>query len=144
MSLLKFSPSSQSTQLKHKIREKLKKSINVKYIIRTKHSKDLVKKQIFIDIITKLIELEDKREFLLEELGVNLTEYEQGFYEVIDNLLNLHYNKKQKTLIDLYLYGDIRDKDWDGYIKILHNGEETSHLFDTPDHLWNIIQTLTE
>ena len=103
-----------------------------------------MRKKLFKETIVKLKKLEDKRMFLLEELGVDLSEYESGYYEVIDNLFRLNYNKKQRTLIDLYLYGDVEDKDWDGNIKILHNGKESTHPFTTPDHLWNVVQTLKD
>ena len=144
MSSTEYLPSSQLKAIKRNLRKKLKSSIDVKYRIRIDQSEDRVKKKLFKETIEKLKKLEEKRMFLLEELGVDLTEYEQGFYEVIDNLLRLTYNKKQRTIIDLYLYGEVQDKDWDGQINILQHGKETTHPFTTLDHLWNVVQTLKE
>ena len=96
-------------------------------------------RRIFVDVIKKLREIEDRRDFMVEEIGMDVTTYEDKFFEVIENLFKLCFNKQQLELIQLYLYQLAPDKQWDGTITIEYNKKEQTVSFREPKDVWNVI-----
>jgi len=98
-------------------------------------------RKIFIDVIKRLREIEDRRDFMVEEIGMDVTAYEDKFFEVIENLFKLCFNKQQLQLIQLYLYTLAPDKQWDGTI-VLHTGKEERKVpFKEPSDVWRVINS---
>ena len=73
-------------------------------------------KKIFVEVLDQLRAIEDRKDFLADEIGMDMTQYEDQFFAVIENLFKLAFNKSQLALIQMYLYKLIPDKDWDGMI----------------------------
>lgn len=101
-------------------------------------------RKIFIDVIKRLREIEDRRDFMVEEIGMDVTAYEDKFFEVIENLFKLCFNKQQLQLIQLYLYTLAPDKQWDGTITIEYNKKEQIVSFREPKDVWNVINKFKE
>ena len=95
----------------------------------------------FIRIMRHLKDIEDRRDFMSAEIGMDMTAYEDQFFAVIENLLRLHYNKEQLALIQMYLYQLIPDKGWDGTITIEKNKKEQIVPFKKPEDVWKVIET---
>ena len=111
--------------VKEKIRKTLKQIIDVSFNIKIKHpDKDTMNKKIFIKVIDELKKIEDRKDFLADEIGIDMTVYEDQFFSVIENLFKLAFNRSQLGLIQMYLYQLVPDKDWDGTITIEKNKEE--------------------
>jgi len=101
-------------------------------------------RKIFIDVIKRLREIEDRRDFMVEEIGLDVTAYEDKFFEVIENLFKLCFNKQQLQLIQLYLYTLAPDKQWDGTITIEYNKKEQIVSFRETKYVWNVINKFKE
>jgi len=101
-------------------------------------------RKIFIDVIKRLREIEDRRDFMVEEIGMDVTAYEDKFFDVIENLFKLCFNKQQLQLIQLYLYTLAPDKQWDGTITIEYNKKEQIVSFREPKDVWNVINKFKE
>lgn len=101
-------------------------------------------RKIFIDVIKRLREIEDRRDFMVEEIGLDVTAYEDKFFDVIENLFKLCFNKQQLQLIQLYLYTLAPDKQWDGTITIEYNKKEQIVSFREPKDVWNVINKFKE
>ena len=101
-------------------------------------------RKIFIDVIKRLREIEDRRDFMVEAIGMDVTAYEDKFFEVIENLFKLCFNKQQLQLIQLYLYTLAPDKQWDGTITIEYNKKEQIVSFREPKDVWNVINKFKE
>lgn len=128
---------------KKKLRETLFSIHKLSYRIKvTEPPKDLMEKKLFIEIIETLRKIEDRRDFMQAEIGMDMTLYEDQFFLVIENLLKLHFSKEQLALIQLYLYQLTPDKDWDGTITIEKDKTEQIVKFKTPADVWEIISTL--
>lgn len=131
--------------LKEQIRKILKSNLNVRYTIRTDEIEsgngNMTKKQ-FIEIITQLREVEERKDFLAEEIGMDMSYYEDKFFVVIESLFKVIFNKAQLTLIQMYLYQLHTDEDWDGTITIEQNKQESTVEFKTPANVWDVIQKL--
>jgi hypothetical protein len=128
---------------KKKLRETLFSIHKLSYRIKVNEPpKDLMEKKLFIEIIETLRKIEDRKEFMQEEIGMDMTLYEDQFFLVIENLLKLHFSKEQLALIQLYLYQLTPDTDWDGTITIEKDKKEQVVEFKTPADVWKIISTL--
>ena len=127
--------------IKKKIREVLKARINVSYRISTKEQdREVMNKKIFVEVLEQLRSIEDRKDFLAEEIGMDMTHYEDQFFAVIDNLFKLAFNKSQLALIQMYIYKLVPDKEWDGMITIEENKQEKDVPFKSPNDVWEVIK----
>lgn len=129
---------------KKKLRQVLFSIYPLSYRIKvTEPPKELMEKKLFIEIIDSLRKIDDRRDFMQEEIGMDMTAYEDQFFLVIENLLKLHFNKEQLAVIQLYLYQLVPDKDWDGTITIEQNKKEKVVPFKDPSDVWNVVSSLS-
>lgn len=103
--------------------------------------KQTMNKRLFIEVIKQLRKIEDRRDFMAEEIGMDMTAYEDQFFNVIENLMKMHFNKEQLALIQTYLYQLVPDKEWDGTITLEKAKKETVYNFKTPEDVWRVIST---
>lgn len=129
-------------ETKEYIRDVLTDDLELAFRIRTT-SKPIeeVNKKIFVQVIKLLVEVNDRTEFMTTELGIDAIGYDDKFFQAIEGLMKIAFNKKQVLLIEMYLNEiPIMDKDWDGTITVLIEEEEVRVAFKTPLDLWNTIQ----
>ena len=127
--------------LKNNIRKVLKTRLDLVYIIRSKEpDKETMNKKIFIEVIEGIKKIEERKDFLAEEIGMDMTLYEDQFFSVIENLFKLVFNTSQLGLIHMYLYQLIPDKEWDGTITVEVGKEEKTLPFKSPEDVWNVIK----
>jgi len=105
----------------------------------------VMKKSLFLNIIKKLKEIEERRDFMQEEIGLDMTSYEDKFFIVIEDLFKLSFNKPQISLIQAYIYEATRPEDWNGTVtlEVSKNNTKTYDL-KTPEQLWSVIQILSK
>jgi hypothetical protein len=67
--------------------------------------------------------------------------YDDKFFQAIEGLMRIAFNKKQVLLIEMYL-NDIpmMKEDWDGTIIVQVEEKEIQVAFETPLDVWNAIQ----
>lgn len=126
-----------------KIREVLFSLHPISYRIRTKGlDKKAMDKKLFIEIVAQLKKIDERRDFMHEEIGMDMTQYEDQFFAVIENLMKMTFNKQQLGLIQTYLYTLLPDKSWDGKItvEVGANKEEKVLNFKTAEDVWTVIQ----
>jgi hypothetical protein len=105
-------------------------------------SADLMEKKLFIDSILLLREIEDRKDFMESEIGVDMSLYEEKFLVVIENLLRIHYNKEQLALIQYYLYQIPLLDAFDGKIDLSDGKEIVTVDFQTPEDVFNVVTSL--
>lgn len=131
--------------VKSKIRKVLKSKLDIEFRIKAiGPDQQTINKKLFVEIIDQLRKIEDRRDFLAEEVGLDMTAYEDQFFGVIENLFRLAFNKSQLDLIQMYLYQLIPDKEWDGMITIEHNKEEKTVPFKSADDVWKVLKKFDE
>ena len=60
------------------------------------------------------------------------------FFNVIESLLTLHFNKEQKSIIEWYLYDKFLPT---GEMLVLNDAETGEEIpTDTPDDIWELVQ----
>lgn len=125
-----------------KIREVLFSLHPLSYRIRTKGlDRESMNKKLFTGVIKQLKKIEDRRDFLAEEIGMDMTTYEDQFFNVIEDLMKMSFNKTQLGLIQMYLYTLSPDKTWDGTIvvEVGESKEEKVVNFKTPEDVWKVV-----
>jgi hypothetical protein len=104
--------------------------------------KDVMEKKLFIEALILLREIEDRKDFLEEELGVDLSVYEEKFLQVIENLFKIHYNKEQLALIQFYVYQIPALDNFEGKVDLSDGKETITVAFETPEDVYNVVDSL--
>jgi len=129
--------------LKKELRKTLNNYLKGNVQIKEKDmARDIMEKKLFIESIILLREIEDRRDFMEEEIGMDMSMYEEKFLQIIENLFRVHFTKEQFSLIQYYLYKVPTIEDWDGLIDITDGKEMLTVKFETPDQVWNVINSL--
>jgi hypothetical protein len=126
-------------ELKKTLNSFLKASVTIK---ERDMARDIIEKKLFIESIILLREIEDRRDFMEEEIGMDMSMYEEKFLQIIENLFRVHFTKEQFALIQYYLYKVPTIENWDGMIDITDGKEMVTVKFETPDQVWNVINSL--
>ena len=126
-------------ELRKTLNNYLKGSVQIK---ERDMARDIMEKKLFIESIILLREIEDRRDFMEEEIGMDMSMYEEKFLQIIENLFRVHFTKEQFSLIQYYLYKVPTIEDWDGLIDITDGKEMITVKFETPDQVWNVINSL--
>ena len=117
------------------------------YRIKTKGlDKESMNKKLFTGVIKQLKKIEDRRDFMAEEIGMDMTTYEDQFFNVIEDLMKMSFNKTQLGLIQTYLYTLSPDKSWDGTIvvEVGESKEEKVVKFKTPEDVWKVVTSFSK
>ena len=126
--------------LKKRIRQTLNSISPLSYRIKVRElNKDSMDKKLFIEVIKQMRSIEERRDFMQEEIGMDMTAYEDQFFTVIENLMKMHFSKEQLALIQMYLYQLVPDTEWDGTITIEKNKKEETVPFKQPSDVWEVI-----
>lgn len=129
--------------MKKLIRPIIKRYINASIIIKERDmARDVMEKKLFIESIILLREIEDRRDFMEEEIGMDMSMYEEKFLQIIENLFKVHFTKEQFALIQYYLYKVPSIEDWDRMIDITDGKDIITVKFETPEDVWNTISSL--
>ena len=123
--------------------KKIQKSINdilgIKSgLIKKRPSVKEKRRELFNTVLTGLAQVNGRSLGLKHDYNVDFVEYDESFFNVIEALLDLQFNRQQKSIIEWYLYDKILPT---GETLILTNqktGEEIPT--DTPDDIWDLVQ----
>ena len=130
---------------KKRIRQTLFSIHPLSYRIKVKSpDKQTMDKKLFIEVLKQLRQIEERRDFMESEIGMDMTAYEDQFFSVIENLMKMHFKKEQLALIQMYLYQLVPDKEWDGTITIEKNKKEETVPFKQPEDVWEVIKKFDE
>lgn len=102
-------------------------------------TEDDIQREIFEHVIRLLDEIEVRSNILGTDIKVDFTEYDEKFYLVIDNLLNLHFGKEAHEIIFFYLYDRINP---DGSTNELRDENDNVVSLTSLTDLWNIIKRI--
>ena len=97
---------------------------------------------LFLEVISSLQAIEQRRMYLAENIGIDITGLEDVYFQVIENLLNLTFNNNHLTLLHKYLYELSPDNEWDGYVQLKVGKTKKKVLIKTPRQLWDTLQLI--
>jgi len=96
-------------------------------------------KELFYSAINGLQALDVRSSLANADLRIDMSSYDELFYQVVDSLLLLMFGKDGYELINFYLYEKINP---DGSINTLIDDNENEVVLDTPEDLWNVLSKL--
>ena len=96
-----------------------------------------VNREVFEKIILALEKASVRSSIIGDEFQLNFTEYDETFYEIIDNLILMHFGKEAAELIFFYVYERINP---DGSVNALADVEGNVVPMNGPSDLWELIE----
>lgn len=131
-------------QVKEQLRQALKEFCPARYTLRVlEPSRELMEERLFISTIGLLQRCELQSRDAQELIGIDLTYYEEGLYQVIENLLLMHFTVLEVELIHNFVYDMPELKEaggWDGTLEITTQEGATQLEFNTPQDLWRALK----
>ena len=123
------------------IKKDLKDVLKIKgTVTRQRPVKGLLKKEAFCRFIENYKYANDRTLVMKMDHGIDFVNFEEPFVQAIEALLELHFNKGQKQLIEWWLYEKWNQAD--GVLQINNTETDEEIPTDTPEDLWNLLQTL--
>ena len=122
--------------------KKIQKSIDEIFNIKSGLAKkrptvNAKKRELFNDILTNLAHINSRSLGLKHDYKIDFIEYDDPFFNVIEALLTLHFNKEQKSLIEWYLYDKFLPT---GEVLILNDVKTGIEIpTETPDDIWELV-----
>ena len=112
---------------------------------RVKSSKILTELDMFIDIVNRLEKCWDKSNKIYETFKVNILEYEEDYFQIIEDLLLMKYGSWKTEIILWYAFGR-KDSDGNVFPLIMQpKGEEKKEvILNTPAELYSFLEKLEE
>ena len=122
------------------IKQSLQDILNVDFKVKRKKKTELdIQKDLFFKIIISLEKLNMRSNVLTVDLDIDLTKYDETFYDVLDNLLILHFGKNIAEIIFFYVYDRI---DQEGNIASLRDSKGNSIVLENVYDLGHLIQNI--
>lgn len=123
--------------LKHSIEHIIGADTKLK---RRKKTIEDIEKDNFIKIIEN-IEKVYARSCLTGELNIDTTKYDEGFYSIIDDLIDIHFGKAVAEVIAFYLYDRI---ELDGSINTLYDENHQPIKLDNATDLYFLVRRINQ
>ena len=95
------------------------------------------KRELFNIVLNGLAHINSRSLGLKHDYKIDFIEYDDPFFNVIEALINLHFNKAQKSLIEWWLYDKFLPTGEMLILKDQETGEEIPT--DTPDDVWELV-----
>ena len=130
--------------LQNSLQEAFEQLLNSPVLIKKqRRNKAFKKKILFISLIEQYENALNKSTRLQSEFGLDLFEYEEPFYGVIDKLMLLTWGMNVYELVTFYLYERLN---LDGTINYLvetkEDGSEIEIFLKTPEDLYNYLSQI--
>jgi len=118
----------------------LKSSVLIK---KQRRNKAFKKKILFISLIEQYEKALNKSARLQSEFGLDLFDYEEPFYGVIDKLMLLMWGTNVYELITFYLYERLNlDGTMNYLVEAKEDGSEVEIFLKTPEDLYNYLSQI--
>lgn len=109
------------------------------YLKPKRKTEDDITREKFEKIILTLEEIEARSVIMMNDLGIDFTTYDEKFYQVIDGLFSMHFDKDAVEVIFFYLYERFNP---DGSMNGLVDKDEKKVELNSPSDLWEVIKQI--
>jgi hypothetical protein len=106
---------------------------------RKKKSEHDLNRELFEKIIIALERANIRTALVGAEFDVDLSKYDETFYEVIDNLMVMQFGKQAAEVIFFYVYERMNP---DGSINELRDANDNPIVLNNPTELWDLINVI--
>jgi len=98
--------------------------------------------ELFCEILQNLQFVNNRTMGVKHDYKINMMDYDDPFYNAIENLIKLNYTQEQQNIINWWLYDKFLPT---GDVLILtHKDTEEIIPSDTPEDIWELIQEQNE
>jgi hypothetical protein len=112
---------------------------------RVKSNKVPTELDMFVDVVTRLEKCWDKSNKIYEIFKLNVLEYEEDYFQIIEDLLLMKYGAWKTEIILWYAFGRKDDEGNVFPLVMQAKGEEKQEvLLTTPIELWTFLEKLEE
>jgi len=120
------------------LQEQINQIIGVKSTLkRRRKNREDIQRTIFLNVIPLLEHAINRGTILESDFNIDVTKYEELFYQIIDSLIYLHFDPKAAEVILFYLY---ERSNPDGTINSILDANENEIMLETVEDLWNLVQ----
>jgi hypothetical protein len=106
---------------------------------RKKKSEHDLNRELFEKIIIALERANIRTALVGTEFEIDLSKYDETFYEVIDNLMVMQFGKQASEVIFFYVYERMNP---DGSINELRDVNDNPVILNSPSDLWDVINLI--
>lgn len=110
---------------------------NTKIVRRKKNNED-IKHELFINIITQIELVINRSTLVHSDFKIDLSDYDEMYLQIIDNLIYLSFGTKAADLIIHYCYDRL---EMDGSIPYIDADGNEREISD-PEQLWQVVKKL--
>ena len=97
-------------------------------------------RKLFCTVLNELSFVNARAIGMKHDYNVDLTEYDDPFFKAIDSLMKLHFNDKQRSMINWWLYDKFLPS---GDVLILNDNETHEEIpTETAEDIWDLLQEL--
>ena len=130
--------------LQNSLHEAFEQLLNSPILIKNqRRNKAFKKKILFISLIDQYEKALNKSARLQSEFGLDLFEYEEPFYGVIDKLMLLTWGMNVYELVTFYLYERLNlDGTLNYLVETKEDGSEIEVFLKTPEDLYNYLSQI--
>ena len=97
-------------------------------------------RELFCTILNELSFVNARAVGMKHDFSVDFTNYDDPFFKVIDSLMKLHFNEKQRSMINWWLYDKFLPS---GDVLILNDNNTDKEIpTETPEDIWDLLQEL--
>ena len=106
---------------------------------RKKKSEHDVNRDMFEKIVIALEKANVRTAIVGSEFDLDLSKYDESFYEVIDNLIMMQFGKQAAEVIFFYVYERMNP---DGSINELRDINDNPVILNNPTDLWELVNLI--
>jgi|688.fasta_scaffold324427_2 hypothetical protein len=120
------------------LQEQINQIIGVKSTLkRRRKNREDIQRNIFLNVIPLLEHAINRGTILESDFNIDVTKYEELFYQIIDSLIYLHFDPKAAEVILFYLYERFNP---DGTSNSVLDANGNEVMLETTEDLWNLVQ----
>jgi hypothetical protein len=106
---------------------------------RKKKNENDLNRELFEKIINALERANIRTAIVGTEFSIDLSNYDELFYDVIDNLVRMNFGKEASELIFFYVYERLNP---DGTINELRDQNDVPIILNNPTELWDLVNVI--
>jgi hypothetical protein len=106
---------------------------------RKKKSEHDFNRELFEKIIIALEKNNVRTAIIGAEFDLDLSKYDESFYEIIDSLMVMQFGKQAAEVIFFYVYERLNP---DGSVNELRDANDNPIVLNTPSELWDLINVI--
>lgn len=107
-------------------------------IIRRKKNNDDIKHELFVNIITQIELVINRSTLVHSDFKIDLSEYDEIYLQIIDNLIYLSFGSQAAELIIHYCYDRLEMDGSIPYVDVDGSEREIAN----PEQLWQVVKQL--